>query len=212
METPEPIKSLRIVGGNVALDLANTCLDAADAEPRYDRLLDYEHLAAWARRVKLSSDEAAEDMILRASRRPSEAAAALTQARALRADIYSVFKAVALGDDPPEESVDALRRIRAEAVSHATLTRRGDAYEWDWSQNPELVSILWPIAHAATELLTSPELSQVKQCSRCPWLFVDSSKNQSRRWCSMKECGTSQKVERYVAKRAGRRRTETGGG
>jgi hypothetical protein len=62
--------------------------------------------------------------------------------------------------------------------------------------------MLWPIAHAALELLTDAELHRVKRCAGCPWLFLDHSKNTSRRWCAMNDCGTHAKVRRYVARRA----------
>jgi predicted RNA-binding Zn ribbon-like protein len=67
--------------------------------------------------------------------------------------------------------------------------------------------VLWPVAYAATELLTSGPLGRVKNCAGCNWLFVDESKNRSRRWCSMEECGTHAKMRRYVARRAAKRKS-----
>jgi predicted RNA-binding Zn ribbon-like protein len=84
--------------------------------------------------------------------------------------------------------------------------RRGDAFSWDWSDEEELVSVLWPVVHAAMELLTSDALLRVKRCGRCSWLFLDGTKNRSRRWCSMEGCGTQEKSQRFVERRrAGRR-------
>ena len=60
---------------------------------------------------------------------------------------------------------------------------------------------------AAGELLTSPQLSRLKKCAGCPWVFLDQSKNLSRRWCAMDDCGTHEKILRYVARRAARRRS-----
>jgi predicted RNA-binding Zn ribbon-like protein len=65
---------------------------------------------------------------------------------------------------------------------------------------------LWPVAHAATALLTSGDLDRLKLCAGCHWVFLDSSRNHSRRWCTMEVCGTDEKKRRYVAKRAARRR------
>jgi predicted RNA-binding Zn ribbon-like protein len=64
---------------------------------------------------------------------------------------------------------------------------------------------LWPVVYGAAELLTAADLSRVKQCAGCPWLFLDRSKNGSRRWCSMEDCGTHAKIVKYVARRAARR-------
>jgi predicted RNA-binding Zn ribbon-like protein len=63
---------------------------------------------------------------------------------------------------------------------------------------------LWPVAAAAHRLLTATELSRLKRCVGCPWLFLDRSKNGSRRWCSMEFCGTEEKMRRYVRKRRAR--------
>ena len=61
------------------------------------------------------------------------------------------------------------------------------------------------MAYAAWELLTSGPLGRVKRCQACPWLYLDQSKNGSRRWCSMDDCGKAVKMSRYVAKRAAAR-------
>jgi predicted RNA-binding Zn ribbon-like protein len=63
-----------------------------------------------------------------------------------------------------------------------------------------LAGVLWPMAHSATELLVAGLLGRVKGCTECNWPFVDESKNRSRRWCAMEECGTHAKMRRYVAR------------
>ena len=205
METPQIIEEIRIVGGNLALDLANTRDTSPDGEPGFDRLLDYEHLLAWAVRIGVLSTEAADAGAGLAALRPAEAAAALRRVRALRSDIYEVFEAVALDQNPPKASLDALRDIHGQAFARGSLVRRGDAFVWDWSSNEELDSLLWPVVASAVELLTSENLRRIKRCGRCSWLFLDATKNRSRRWCSMEGCGTNEKSERFVARRRAKR-------
>lgn len=206
METPQTIAEIRVIGGHLALDLVNTRDTAPSGVPGFDRLLDYGHLLAWAVRAGVLSDEAAEGAARRAAERPDEAAAALSRARALRADLFEVFEAIALDQSPPAHKLESLRRFHAEAAAHGSLVRRGDAFSWDWSVEEELVSVLWPVGHAAMELLTSDDLLRVKRCGRCSWLFLDGTKNRSRRWCSMEGCGTQEKSQRFVERRrAGRR-------
>ena len=60
--------------------------------------------------------------------------------------------------------------------------------------------MLWQIARSAVELLTSDEVRRVKQCDRCDWLFLDRSRNQKRRWCSMSACGNRVKMSRRYAR------------
>ncbi len=76
----------------------------------------------------------------------------------------------------------------------------GDPYAWAW----ERPDPLWPVAVAAVDLLRDPErLARVKRCAQCSWLFLDRSRNGSRRWCSMGECGAQVKMRRYRAARRG---------
>ncbi|MCL4370559.1 MAG: CGNR zinc finger domain-containing protein [Chloroflexi bacterium] len=68
--------------------------------------------------------------------------------------------------------------------------------------------MLWPVARSAGELLTSSELGRVRKCAGypCGRLFLDTSRNQSRRWCDMKSCGNLAKARRHYARiRAGTR-------
>jgi len=210
MDTPQAIEEIRLIGGNLALDLANTRDTAPSGVPGFDRLLDYRHLLAWAARVGVVSSEGLDDAARRADGRSDEAAAALSRARALRADIFEVFESIARDQSPPADRLESLKRLHGEAITHGSLVQRGDAFSWDWSDDEELVSVLWPVVHAATELLTSAELKRVKRCGRCSWLFIDGTKNRSRRWCSMEGCGTDEKSERFVERRrAGRRRAQS---
>jgi predicted RNA-binding Zn ribbon-like protein len=59
--------------------------------------------------------------------------------------------------------------------------------------------MLWPVVRSAAELLTSDELGRVRECAadNCAWLFLDRSKNRSRRWCDMAVCGNRDKVRRF---------------
>ncbi|MGH7124521.1 MAG: CGNR zinc finger domain-containing protein, partial [Stellaceae bacterium] len=76
-------------------------------------------------------------------------------------------------------------------------------FTWAWDDEPALDRMLWPIVRSATQLLTAAELSRVKQCAGrgCSWLFLDTSKNGSRRWCEMEVCGSRSKARAYYARR-----------
>jgi predicted RNA-binding Zn ribbon-like protein len=207
METPEHISSLRLIGGNLALDFTNTAEGAPEGEIEQEHLLGYEDLVFWGHRLGFLSGEDGERLLRKGRERPAEAEAVFARALAFRAHLYELFRAVAEGDNPPPESVEALRRFESEAISHAKLAPSGgDEFAWKWALEDDLAGVLWPVAHSATELLVSGPLGRVKGCAGCNWLFVDESKNKSRRWCSMEECGTHAKMRRYVARRAAKRK------
>ena len=65
------------------------------------------------------------------------------------------------------------------------------------------------MVHDATRLLIDGPLDRLKACDGCNYLFIDESKNRSRRWCDMTTCGTAEKMRRYVARRAAKRATAT---
>ncbi len=73
-------------------------------------------------------------------------------------------------------------------------------YAWTWADDPNALDrMLWPLVRSAAELLVTGDLSRVRVCGgeRCGWLFVDTSKNRSRRWCDMQDCGNVAKVRRF---------------
>ena len=207
METPEHISGLRLIGGNLALDFANTAEGTPEGEIEQEHLLSYEDLMFWGHRLGFLSGEDGERLLRKGRERPAEADAVFARALGFRAHLYELFRAVAEGDNPPAESVEALRRFESEAISHARLAPSGgDGFAWKWALGDDLAAVLWPVAHSATELLVSGPLGRIKGCAGCNWLFVDESKNKSRRWCSMEECGTHAKMRRYVARRAAKRK------
>ena len=206
METPDHISSLRLVGGNLALDFANTVEGTPEGEIEREHLFGYEDLAFWGYRVGLLDEEEAERLLRRGRERVVEADGVFSRAFGFRGHLYGLFRAVAEGDEPPAEGVEALRHSECEAISNAVLAQSGGGFEWRWEQGDDLAGVLWPVAHSATELLTSGSLGRVKGCAGCNWLFVDESKNRSRRWCAMEKCGTHAKMRRYVARRASKRK------
>jgi predicted RNA-binding Zn ribbon-like protein len=206
METPGYIDELRIVGGHVALDFVNTVDGDPDGESRFEILQSYGDLVAWSARVGLLCE--GERLVGEARRRPEEAEAVYLDALRFRETLYGVLRAAAEGGGAPPSGLEMLRRYEREALSRGKLVEGDDGFDWEWENARDLAGMLWPVAHAATELLTSGGLDRLKRCAGCHWLFLDASRNHSRRWCTMEVCGTHEKVRRYVAKRAAGRGPE----
>jgi predicted RNA-binding Zn ribbon-like protein len=194
-------------GGHLALNFVNCLGGLRDREPKAtDELLhDYGDLLAWSRHMGTLDSDAAGRLARRARRRPAEAAATLKRALELRAGFDRVFRSLAEGGEPTRSDLDALRDEAAAALGHAQLVPGGDGFRWSWPDRGALEAPLWPLARAAVELLTDGPLERLRGCPRCRWLFLDESRNRSRRWCSMEGCGTDAKKERYVERRRARR-------
>ena len=201
METPEYIEQLRIVGGDPALDFVNT----EDGDPPMECLRGYGDLVAWSVRAGLFSADEGERLVGEADRRPEDAEAVYHEALRLRGALQYVFRAVAEGGDAPERGLETLRGYEREALSRGKLVQGDGGFSWEWKDGRDLTRMLWSVAHAATRLLTSGDLVRLKLCAGCYWVFLDASRNRSRRWCTMEVCGTDEKMRRYVAKRAAKR-------
>jgi predicted RNA-binding Zn ribbon-like protein len=194
----------RLLGERLCLDFANSVeVPLSDAPQEF--LHDYGDLVRWGRHVGLLSDDQVAELLDNAALRPAVAAETFARALALRAAIDHVFHAVAGDMEPDAPDLATLEREHLQALAHAHLAPTGTGFAWTWPDAPShLDSVLWPIAWSALDLLTNGDLNRVKDChgpGGCGWLFYDTSKNASRRWCSMEGCGTHVKMARYRARK-----------
>jgi predicted RNA-binding Zn ribbon-like protein len=197
----ETVERIPMVGGELCLDFTNTTSER-DLEPR-ERLLGYGDLLVWAERTGLIDARRASDLRAEAEIRPRDAARVHARALELREAIYRVFSAVAAGEPANSADVAWLDAEVREAQRRRRLVAEGDGVGWAWVEEGDpLEGILRPVAWSAAELLTSDAVSRVKECSNdhCNWLFVDVSRNRSRRWCDMKDCGNRAKARRHYAR------------
>ncbi len=198
-EQHEHIEDLKTVGGPPCLDFANT-VSRRDTDEPNERLFTYAHLVAWAEHVALlTSDEGAE-LLAASEAQPAEAEAVFTRAIALREALFRIFARNAGGETPDAADLAILNKEIAGCYAFLRLVTSGPGFVWRWEYDAaRLDRILWPVVDSAAELLTSGDLDRVRVCAgeHCGWLFVDRSKNRSRRWCDMQECGNVAKVRRY---------------
>lgn len=218
METPRTSarsapRELPILGGYLALDFANTIDDPLGPQ-RHDHAATYPDLLRWAQRIDLLNEQQARRLLRLAACEPRAEVTALRNAHQLRAVLNDLFGGIVEDRADLPDQWPQLRPFVTSAVATAHLAAASDDRDqrrptrragWVWSHGEDLDGVLHPIAMAAAELLVGPDLPRLKRCARCPWLFLDQSKNQSRRWCDMDDCGRAQKIERYVARRAARR-------
>ncbi|MBI5667487.1 MAG: ABATE domain-containing protein [Chloroflexi bacterium] len=193
------------IGGWLCLDFANT----ADGDINTDwteRLESYPHLVAWAQQAGALDDETAERLAQQAAQQPVAAAGALEQARRLRLTIYRIFSTIADERTPDAAELAAFNTALAAAMEHMQVQPRGDGFAWAWAGD-SLERPLWPVVWSAAELLLSPEHHMVRECGGrdCSWLFVDTSRNHSRRWCDMKSCGNREKARSHYRRSKGDR-------
>ena len=207
------VTQFELIGGHAALDFVNTRGGLRNAEPgpENEYLDTYEDLVELGLAAGSLSERAARRLRRTARERPADSEAALDAARAARSLLDLVFRPVAEGGAPPAGALAELARLDATALSHGRLVEDGGRVAWSWEDAPGLDAPIWPLVHAAVGLATTGPLGRVSGCGRCRWLFIDTTKNHSRRWCSMEICGTQRKMERYVARRRERRAASAAG-
>ncbi|WP_322022811.1 CGNR zinc finger domain-containing protein [Burkholderia sp. BCC1977] len=131
------------------------------------------------------------------------APAMLTRALALREALYRLFHAQAERREPQADDLALLGGFLAEAAPRVALARIDGGYAWRIGEaGATLAGLLSPVLWSATDLLGGARLAKVKRCANdaCQWLFIDDSKNGSRRWCSMSSCGNRAKAYRHYHK------------
>ena len=186
--------------GVLCLEFANTSEWHASAHP-VESLNSYTDLVGWGRRVELLDQAEVQRLQLKASKDAEAANAILQEAIHLRDTIYRIFEKITNQQAPASEDLDSLNAMLAKALPHLRVIRTGDGFRWTWSITDEALNrLFWAVTCSTADLLTSERLARVKQCEDdrgCGFLFLDLSKNRSRRWCSMESCGNRAKVRRY---------------
>jgi len=187
-----------LVGGRLCLDFCNTTRDR-QGEPE-ERLTDYAELVGWSWRAAILNAEEASRLKRMARRSPTEALAVLERSIALREAMHQVFLSAATSRRVRPESLELLNDELGHAMARSQVVLADRGFAWVWAEGGRaLDSMLWPIARSAADLLTSGDLTTVRQCGgrACGWLFLDTSRNRTRRWCDMRVCGNRAKARRH---------------
>ncbi|HEY8292126.1 MAG TPA: ABATE domain-containing protein [Thermomicrobiales bacterium] len=196
----ETMHNFAFDAGRLCLDFANTFGDRPALQPHEEALHSYADLVAWSEAAGLIAGDEATEYARAAARLPSEADAAFAHAIVLREAIYRLFSAVAAETAPPADDLATINAAIAEAMARARLVPVEGHFHWTWERDPSVLgSMLRPVFWSVAELLTAEEVHRVHECagSDCGWLFLDVSKNGSRRWCSMETCGNRAKARRH---------------
>lgn len=206
-EARSAINELDLVGGALCLDFTNT-VDERYPQVQGNLLVTYNDLVAWNVHAGAITAGEAKPLLRAAEKQPGNASMTLERALMLREAIYRIFSALAHEQEPAVGDLRVINGILVNAQAHLSLVRSGNHYHWGWTGTLDNLSrLLWPVAQSTVELLTQGDLSRVHECpppEGCGWLFLDTSKNHSRRWCDMKTCGNAAKVRRhYQRKRTG---------
>ena len=186
----------KLVGGHPALDFINTVHDWNVSEP-HDYLCEFADAIRFGKTAGLLTR--ADDLLPRQRTPHLE----LMRLRELRALLKRIFQTRLSGQAPNNMDLGKLSTDLAEAARASRLmvaNRRSPQVLVTREITAEKAGVALlrlRIVEAAATLLVSDAMRRVKSCPTCGWLFLDASKNRSRRWCSMDTCGAVAKARRY---------------
>ena len=178
-------------GGRLCLDFCNTLSRGPGEGPR-DRIDSASAFSAWANRL------GREDV---SAPKPD----ALAGLRAFRRALMAIVDATVEGvtQDPAnlrvlEAEIAALRR------SERLIPSTDGGFSLVDATDDPVEKLRHDIARDAAEILVGGDISRIKRCpdDTCRWVFFDASKNLSRRWCAMDDCGARDKVRRFRRRQA----------
>ena len=198
---PNPPPPFQLVAGHPALDFINT-LDWRFRESGPEELLEsYDHLLRFIEQSKMLSAKQTQ-LLYRTSK--SAGARVLDACTELREAMAEVSYAWLDGRSPSAAPLRTLELHFKAARLQQRLCWKGSQLEWSWSgMEAEAELPLWLLSLAASDLMVSDAVQRVRACDNeeCRWLFLDTSKNHTRRWCDMKVCGNRMKARRFKAQK-----------
>jgi predicted RNA-binding Zn ribbon-like protein len=197
------------IGGDLSADFTNTRSGRYDEAPGHEHIQTYADLVEFSRQAGALRPSEAKRLLAGAESRPEKATQIHRRGVALREAIWRAFARIAQEKDPAREDVELIGEEAADAGGHYRLVKASAGFGWEWPETDDLARPLWPIARAAADVLTSEaDRAHLRECAddTCAWLFVDRTKNHSRRWCDMNTCGSRNKVRDFRARRASGRK------
>ena len=195
--------SIKLIGGALCLDFVNTvdCYGSKDQGEYFNSCQD---LIDWSRHVGTITTAEAKTMSRLAGAHPTAAKSVHSRAIELRKTLYRILTLTLQGRSHDRKDLAIFNNYLSTAMVRSRIVKTEKGFSWDMAGNKaELDWILNPIVRSAADLLISEELGRIKKCAdpTCGWLFLDISRNRSRRWCDMRDCGNRAKASRYYKKR-----------
>ncbi len=204
--TGAPAASFQLVAGNAALDLVNTLDSRFDERGPQDLLGSYDDVLRLVTQSGLLSDVQARQL-KRLAATEAERTQVLEQVKRLREALATVAYALLDGRKVPDQELVSLELFIQQASAQRQFRADPDHVFWKWRTVTQNVAVpLWLITQEAADLLLSKRITLLRACAveTCRWLFLDTSKNHTRRWCDMKVCGNRMKARRFQQRSAGR--------
>jgi predicted RNA-binding Zn ribbon-like protein len=202
MGPTQAIEELNILSERLCLDFVNTVSWHLSNEP-YDWLKNYRDLVVWSQRVNILPKEKAEDLIKLAEAFPERAANVFAETLQLREAVFRILQSRLTNAPNIQQDLDILNQHLKRTHQFLYLEMGNGHFNYSFEDTLEMDCMVWEIVQSTARFLTSNELAKLKFCDggKCGWMFIDTTRNHSRRWCSMEDCGNRAKAKRHYRKK-----------
>ena len=204
-------ENLNLVGGLLCLDFVNT-VDWRGRENPVEFLNEYGDIVRWSQHAGVLKPKEVKQLIQAASKNPLKAETVLNYAISLRETLYRIFNSLFEEKAPKNKDLTIFNEALSKSMVQMKIIRTNSGFSWQsCSPKDSMDRLLVPIVRSAADLLVSDQSNRIKRCadSGCSWLFLDTSRNRSRRWCDMTDCGNRAKASRFYRRKQNTINTST---
>lgn len=196
------IDTLHLDGGVLCFHFINTVY-AWRGVNLHEYLNTYDDLIKWCKKVNILSAAQRENLLKEAALHPLKTKKALQQLKEAREMMYHFFSVLAAGseDHMPPKILAGFNTALSNSLSHLVFTANHKAVVLKWrNEENDLLEPLWVVVKSAYDVVTTEDRSCLKECPKCGWMFIDKTKNNTRRWCNPAFCGSTEKSKKYYQK------------
>lgn len=198
MSKDRSIQTMSIDGNCLVFNFINTVHSRADGAEPFEYLSSYEKLMEWCRRLEVLGGERIKELSSFADTHRKAGNKSLDEMITVREILYTFFSDIAAGDSVKNSELNDINQVMSESLSKLRFKSEGKNLRLDWEDDElNLKEPLWRVMKSAYDVLTEESFERIKECEACGWIFLDQSKNRSRRWCSMESCGSIHKAKKY---------------
>jgi predicted RNA-binding Zn ribbon-like protein len=119
----------------------------------------------------------------------------LVQVKNVRSTLHRILNPLAHNELPTSSDIEMLNQLVHQISGKRYID--SNSHQWTWTKPTSLIEVLHPVVWNATSVLTDLDHTRIGHCPSCNWIFYDTTRNRSRKWCDMKDCGSRHKALRY---------------
>lgn len=201
METQRTVSDIPLDGGTLCFDFVNT-IESRKKFPQHDYLFDYGETLKWCERQSDFEQGYIRDLRTQYNRDPKKSEAVLKKIIETRKILYGLFSAMALHKTPDSGLIKLFNHQLTEMLAGLRLDFHGTHHTISIPFNAEdFYDPLKHIMYSGYHVLLNEDPNRIKECAECGWIFLDKTKNNTRKWCNPLYCGSRTKSRRYYQRK-----------